>query len=101
MICSFGFPILPLSAKDLVDLVSSKDPSFSFSGLRCSFIRQFLLSPVCQSTTSLGEGPVLRPFHDLRFVPEASRPREQVENHGRAYTQVHFLRIAELGLFTF
>jgi hypothetical protein len=30
-------------------------------------------------------------------VPEAGRPREPVENHGRACTQVLFLREAELG----
>jgi len=64
------------------------------------FMRHFLLSPVCQSTTSSGEGPEYRPFHDLRFVPEASRPSEHVENHRRAYTQVLFLRKAELGFFT-
>jgi len=34
-------------------------------------------------------------------VPEASRPREQVENHGRACTQVLFLHKAELGFFHF
>jgi len=34
-------------------------------------------------------------------VPEAGRPREQVEKHGRAYTQVLFLRKAELGFFHF
>jgi len=32
-------------------------------------------------------------------VPEVSRPREQVENRGRAYTQVLFLCKAELGFF--
>jgi hypothetical protein len=37
----------------------------------------------------------------LRSVPEAGRPREQVENHGRAYTQVLFLPQAELGFFHF
>jgi hypothetical protein len=31
------------------------------------------------------EGPAYRPFRDLRSVPEDCRPREQVENHGRAY----------------
>ncbi len=36
----------------------------------------------------IGEGPEYRPFCDLRSVPEASRPREQVENHGGACTQV-------------
>jgi hypothetical protein len=34
-------------------------------------------------------------------VPEASKPREQVENHERAYTQVLFLHKAELGFFHF
>jgi len=34
-------------------------------------------------------------------VPQASRPREQVENHGRACTQVLFLHKAELGFFHF
>ncbi len=36
----------------------------------------------------IGEEPEYKPFHDdLRSVPKAGRPREQVENHGRAYTQ--------------
>jgi hypothetical protein len=48
-----------------------------------------------------GEGPRNRPFRDLRFVPEAGRPRKQVENRGRAYTQVLFLLKAELGFFRF
>jgi len=34
-------------------------------------------------------------------MPEASRPKEQVSNHGRACTQVLFLRRAELGFFHF
>jgi hypothetical protein len=34
------------------------------------------------------EGPQYKPFHDLRSVPGAGRLREQVENHGRACTQV-------------
>jgi hypothetical protein len=34
-------------------------------------------------------------------VPEAGRLREQIENHGRAYTQVLFLLKAELGFFHF
>jgi hypothetical protein len=42
-----------------------------------------------------------RPFCDLRCVPEAARPREQAENHGRACTKVLFLRKAELGFFHF
>jgi hypothetical protein len=46
-----------------------------------------------------GEGPRNRPFRDLRSVPQAGRPREQVENRGRACTQVLFLRKAELGFF--
>jgi hypothetical protein len=37
---------------------------------------------------SIGEGPEYKPFHDLRSVPGAGRLREQVENHGRACTQV-------------
>ncbi len=34
-------------------------------------------------------------------MPEAGRPREQVENHGRACTQVLFLGSAKLGFFHF
>jgi hypothetical protein len=34
-------------------------------------------------------------------VPNASRPREPVKNHGRACTQVLFLSKAELGFFHF
>jgi hypothetical protein len=49
----------------------------------------------------IGEGPEYRPFHDLRSVPEAGRPREQVENLRRACTQVLFLSKAELGFFHF
>jgi hypothetical protein len=45
------------------------------------------------------EGPEYRPFCDLRSVPETGRPRDQVENQRRAYTQVLFLCKAELGLF--
>jgi hypothetical protein len=37
----------------------------------------------------------------LRSAPEAGRPREQVENHRRACTQVLFLCTAELGFFHF
>jgi hypothetical protein len=37
----------------------------------------------------------------LRSAPEAGRPREQVENHGRACTQVLFLCKAELRFFHF
>jgi hypothetical protein len=49
----------------------------------------------------IGEGPEYRPFRDLRSVPEAGTPREQVKNRGRACTQVLFLRKAELGFFHF
>ncbi len=35
------------------------------------------------------------------LCPKAGRPREQVENHGRACTQVLFLCKAELGFFHF
>ncbi len=48
-----------------------------------------------------GERPEYRPFCDLRSVPEASRLREQVKNHGRVCTHVLFLRKAELGFFHF
>ncbi len=48
-----------------------------------------------------GEGPKYRPFCDLRYVPEAGRGREHVENHGRACTQVLFLCKADLGFFHF
>jgi len=34
-------------------------------------------------------------------VPKVSRTKEQVENRRRAYTQVLFLRKAELGFFHF
>ncbi len=37
----------------------------------------------------------------MRSVTKAGRPREQVKNNGRAYTQVLFLRKAELGFFHF
>jgi hypothetical protein len=49
----------------------------------------------------IGEGPEYRPFCDLRSVPETSRPREQVKNHGRACTQVLSLRKALPGIFHF
>ncbi len=49
----------------------------------------------------IGEGSEYRPFCDLRSVPEAGRSREQVENQGRACTQVLFLGKAELGFFHF
>jgi len=48
--------------------------------------------------SGIGEGPEYRPFLDLRSVPEAGRPREQVGNHRRACTQVPF---PELGFFHF
>ncbi len=51
--------------------------------------------------SSIGEGPEYRPLRDLRSVPEAGRPREPVQNHARACTQVLFLRKAELGFFHF
>ncbi len=47
----------------------------------------------------IGEGPKYRPFRDLRSVSQAGRPREQVENHRTACTQVLFLWKAELGFF--
>jgi len=50
-------------------------------------------------TRSLSIGD--RPFPDLRCVPEAGRPKQQVENYERACTQVLFLRKAELGFFHF
>ncbi len=34
-------------------------------------------------------------------MPKAGRPKEQVENHGRACTQVLFLGLSELGFFHF
>jgi hypothetical protein len=58
----------------------------------------------------IGEGPEYRPFRNSRVVPEAGRPREQVENYGpreqvendgRACTQVLFLHKAALGFFHF
>jgi hypothetical protein len=42
-----------------------------------------------------------RAFSDLRSVPKAGRPREQVENHGMACTQVHFICKGEIGFFSF
>jgi hypothetical protein len=45
----------------------------------------------------IGEGP--ESLSDLRSV--AGRPREPVETHGRACTQVLFLRNVELGFFYF
>ncbi len=50
-------------------------------------------------TKCKGEGP--KSFHDLRSMPKAGRPREQVENSRRACTRVLFLRKAELGFFYF
>jgi hypothetical protein len=44
----------------------------------------------------IGEGPEYKPFCDLRSVPDAGRPREQVKNHGRACTQFLSLHKAEL-----
>jgi hypothetical protein len=49
----------------------------------------------------IGGEPDYMPFHALRSVPEASRPREHVENHGRTCTEVLFLDKAELGFFHF
>jgi hypothetical protein len=43
-------------------------------------------------TLSIGEGPKYRPFSAFRSVLEASKPREQVKNHGRDCTKVLFLR---------
>jgi hypothetical protein len=40
-------------------------------------------------------------FCDLRSVPEAGRPREQVKILGRACTRVLLLPKAELGFFHF
>ncbi len=54
-----------------------------------------------EGTLYIGEGPEFTPFQDLRSVPKAGRVREQVQNHGRACTQVFFLGKAELGLFHF
>jgi hypothetical protein len=51
-------------------------------------------------TFCIGEGPEYRPFRDLRSVPKAGKPREQVKNHGRACTQDLFHK-AELGFFYF
>ncbi len=47
----------------------------------------------------IGEGPTYRPFRDLTSVPKAGRPREQVEIHARACTQVSFLCKVDLGFF--
>jgi hypothetical protein len=53
----------------------------------------------CCGALYTGDCPEYRPFRDLRSVPEAGRPREQVENNGRPCTQVLFLRKPELGFF--
>jgi hypothetical protein len=55
------------------------------------------------SILSIGKGAEYRPFDDLRPVPEAGRPREQVENHGRPVftAQILFLGKAKLGFFPF
>ncbi len=53
----------------------------------------------CCGTLYTGDGPEYKPFRDLRSVPEARRPNEQVENNERPFTQVLFLRKAELGFF--
>ncbi len=50
---------------------------------------------------SVGEGPEYRPFGDLRFVREAGKAREQIENHRTACTQVLFLGQTQLGFFFF
>jgi len=42
------------------------------------------------------EGPKYRPFCDLRSVPEAGTPREQVENHGRPVRQRNRSKITEV-----
>ncbi len=54
-----------------------------------------------EGTLYIGEGPEFTPFHDLRSVSKAGRLREQVQNHGRACTQVFFLGKALLGFFHF
>jgi hypothetical protein len=54
-----------------------------------------------KSSFCIGEGPENRPFRDLRSVPKASRPREQVINQWSACTRVLSLRKAELGFFHF
>ncbi len=56
---------------------------------------------LCVRCLCLGEGPVLRSLRDLRSVPKAGKLREQIENYGRACTQVLFLHKAELGFFHF
>jgi len=48
----------------------------------------WLGSSALSRSKCLGDGHEYRPFCDLRTVPEADKPREQVENHGRACTQV-------------
>ncbi len=55
---------------------------------------------LCVRCLCIGEGPVLRPLRDLRSVPKAHKSREQIENYGRACTQVLFLHKAELGFFS-
>jgi hypothetical protein len=63
----------------------------SFQSIKC----------LLQWAFCIGEGPEYRPFRDLRSVPKASRPREQVKNHRTTCTKFPFLCKGELRFFQF
>jgi len=51
----------------------------------------FLKSEKIPALLYIGKGPEHRPFSDFRHVPSDYRPRAQISNHGRAYTQALLL----------
>jgi hypothetical protein len=57
-------------------------------------VKNSLLKNHIGGSISIGERPEYRPFHDLRSVPEAGRPREHVKNRG---VQALLLGTAALG----
>ncbi len=63
----------------------------SFQSIKC----------LLQWAFCIGEGPEYTPFRDLRSVPKASRPREQVKNHRTTCTKFPFLCKGELRFFPF
>jgi len=50
---------------------------------------------------SIGEGPEYRPFHDLRSVPEAGRPREHVKKSWSTGPSPRYSRAECWDFFTF
>jgi len=78
-------------------------PSFKFPNQNCPLEKRKKKTTMRVTPSNEYEGRgEYRPFRDLRSVPEAGRPREQVENHrpraqisnhGRACTQVLLLYI--------